>query len=272
MPMIDTHVHIASPDAAKYPLADAPPFATNEWYKEPRFSIEQVAAEMDAADTVGATLVQAFGAYAYDNSYHADSALKYPGRFVGVCGMSSDQPDAPAVLRTWVEDRGMGGLRLSTRGDGSDLGSRQTDAVLAAAARLGIPVCLLTRIKLLPAVAEMAARFPSITFLVDHCANPERGDAEANVAALQRLSASPNVNLKISVPVLTALERRLTRRIVDAFGADRMCWSTNYPVTDEGSYAATVAAGLAALPELTSAEREALLEGTARRIWPQLKG
>jgi predicted TIM-barrel fold metal-dependent hydrolase len=53
---------------------------------------------MDAAKVDRAILVQAFGAYKYDNSYVADAAARYPDRFVAVCIVDAVAPTLRAHL------------------------------------------------------------------------------------------------------------------------------------------------------------------------------
>jgi predicted TIM-barrel fold metal-dependent hydrolase len=54
---------------------------------------------MSGAGVDRAVLVQAFGAYRYDNRYVAKSAARYPDRFVAVCIIDPMQPDAPEKSR-----------------------------------------------------------------------------------------------------------------------------------------------------------------------------
>src|SRR5581483_2418984 len=99
---IDTHVHLAAADLQKYPHATERPFET-ESYVNPA---ERLLGLMDEARVDGAIIVQPFGIYGFDNTYHADAAAAHPDRFVGVCGLSAAQPDAPALLRHLVRERG----------------------------------------------------------------------------------------------------------------------------------------------------------------------
>ena len=70
--MIDTHTHIVSDDFTRYPLE--PRDLSGKWYLEAPHTAEQLTACMDEAGVAQAVLVQAVGAYSYENDYAADSA------------------------------------------------------------------------------------------------------------------------------------------------------------------------------------------------------
>ena len=55
-------------------------------------------------------------------------------------------------------------------------------------------------------------------------------------------------------------------------GAGRLLWGSNYPVSQEGSYADMAELGRRALPFLSATERDAFLAGTALSLWPRLQG
>ena len=86
--------------------------------------------------------------------------------------------------------------------------------------------------------ARVAAAFPDQIFIVNHCASPVDQDAagiERWRAALRRLAAEPNVMLKISnvgayVSTPTRAEvREVALRCIDAFGAARCMFASDYP-------------------------------------------
>ena len=118
--IIDTHSHIIAPDRAKYPLQ---PYGLDQgtgddrrpasWFEDVPASAEQLLHEMDVAGVDGALLVQAMGAYTYDNAYVADSAVAYPDRFSSVVIVDMEAPDPADTLRSWAE-RGARGVRLFT--------------------------------------------------------------------------------------------------------------------------------------------------------------
>ena len=42
-------------------------------------------------------IVQAFGAYSYDNAYAVDSAAANPDRFVSIAILDAEDPESPAT-------------------------------------------------------------------------------------------------------------------------------------------------------------------------------
>src|SRR6202051_4571206 len=83
--MIESHCHIMSDDQRKYPRDMGPNPAA--WVRD--LPAEEFLNLMDGAGVDRAILVQAFGAYKYDNNYVADAAARYPDRFVAVCIVDS---------------------------------------------------------------------------------------------------------------------------------------------------------------------------------------
>jgi L-fuconolactonase len=268
---IDTHVHLASADLERYPLAANRPFETAVYVNPP----ERLLALMDEAGVEGATVVQPFGLYGFDNSLHADAAAKYPERFVGICGLSPALPDAPARLRHLIQERGMRGLRVILRGGPQEAppDDPRFRALMTEAERLDIPVCFLTRPKFLPAIHELARRSPDLRIALDHLGIPNSGSAELPESLLA-LAALPNVFLKFSSMLILAGPNflDLLHRLIARFGAERLLWGSNYPPTDEGGYVNTVEIARRALSSLPEPDRYALFTGTALRLWPQLSG
>ena len=108
--MIDTHVHVIAEDESAYPFQ--PMSLSGAWYREAPCSAEGLLEAMDRSGVARAILVQPLGAYSYDNRYAADSALRHPDRFVGVCCVDPQGDDPVGALTHWVRERGMRGIRL----------------------------------------------------------------------------------------------------------------------------------------------------------------
>ncbi len=269
--IIDTHSHLGSDDLVAFPRSDATPIHTGDYVN----TAENFLPLMDEAGVDGALAVQAFGLYGFDNSYHAVSAQRFPDRFVGVCGLSADLPDAPGLLRHWITDQGMAGVRLSYWGPGPGVDPENADllAVVGEADRLGVPVLFLTTRKNLAAIRTLARRFDGLQVAVDHLGvglgEPER--VEADVMAL---ADTPNLFLKFSTPILAADEPHASffKRIVERVGVDRLMWGSDFPHTNIDGYANMVDIARRALSFLNAGEREAVFSGTALRLWPQLSG
>ena len=108
----------------------------------------------------------------------------------------------------------------------------------------------------------------------------ERFDYEHRTGAISAAwVALQNVarDLKVSTHNLDDAERgqgvaALVRELVDAFGAERIMWGSDYCQTHDRPYGELVALGRRAFESLPSAEAEACLSTTARRLWPDLGG
>ena len=58
--------------------------------------------------------------------------------------------------------------------------------------------------------------------------------------------------------------------VVDAFGAQRIMWGSDFCQTHDRSYAELVDLGRSAFAELDDHDRQACMAGTALRLWPSL--
>jgi L-fuconolactonase len=160
------------------------------------------------------------------------------------------------------------------------------DEVFAIAEDVGMPICLMIPgwVHQLP---RYLARYPDLTFVVDHCGMPQvdvidgsdlggRSPLEYFDVVLQ-VAEHPNVALKWGhvqrlfdeheypyAPI-----RPYLRRAIEAFGADRLLWASDASVIWDHSWSELLTS-LRDDPELSQAEKEWILGRTARRIfqWP----
>jgi predicted TIM-barrel fold metal-dependent hydrolase len=110
-----------------------------------------------------------------------------------------------------------------------------------------------------------------VPIALDHCAFPDLGDdGESAVLALADL---PEVHLKVTSYVLEAAERDegdpagVVERLAAAFGAHRLCWGSDHPQDQRLPYAGKVELAHRATRTLGPADRDAVLTGTALRLW-----
>lgn len=144
---------------------------------------------------------------------------------------------------------------------------------LTAVARAGLTFDLVVRPEQLPAAVRAAAELPQLTFVLDHLGNVEvrRQVDDAWATAFTALAALPNTVCKLSgilserpVPRL----RPYYQLAVDSFGADRIMFGSDWPVSTLGApYQEVVAAAADLTSGLSAAERQALFAGTARRVY-----
>jgi len=267
--VIDTHTHVVADDHARYPLN--PRELSGEWYLEAPHTAEQLLACMDAAGVERAVLVQAVGAYSYENDYAADSAVAHPERFASACCIDPLATGAAATLRRWILDRGMHGVRLFAIGAdaASSLGDPRSFALWEGARELGAHVIVTLLRQQLPALRELLRRFPEVPVSLDHCGFPDPADPEPLFA----LAEERNLHCKVSTIVLDSMAAKapaFVEGLVSRFGPERVMWGSDFSQTHDRSYPALVALARLAFGELSEAQRRQCFVGTPRRLWPSL--
>ena len=270
---IDTHVHVIADDQAAYPLR--PMSLSGAWYREAPCSAEGLLGRMDASGVARAILVQALGAYSYDNRYAADSARRHPDRLVGVCCVDPLGGDPCGELTYWVRERGMRGVRLfalSREGPGW-LGDPRTFPLWERAAELDARIVVTILDHQVPALRRALQRFPETAVSLDHCGFPPLvRDPWPEAAPLFALAEHPRLFLKVSTHVLDAARRggdprRFVAALADRFGPERLMWGSDFCQTHDRSYAELVAQGRDAFSGLSAEDQAWCLARTAAKLW-----
>lgn len=274
--IVDTHVHIVAPDQDRYPRKLAS--GNSDWVID--MSGETMLDLMGEAGIDCAMLVQAHSAYEYDNHYVADVAMMHPERFVSVCIVDPTRPDAPEQLTYWVKERGVRGLRLfpAAEREAQWLDDPRTFPLWERAAALDIPVCVCLRFRQLAQLRIVIERYPQVRVALDHLGAPRLDDGPPydNAAPLFDLVKLPNVYLKFSSVNLYAAARGKSApadffgRLLEAFGARRVMWGSNFPNTYDRSLKEQLALALDELSFVPEADRRWLFADTARSVWPML--
>ncbi|MDQ0625724.1 amidohydrolase family protein [Paraburkholderia graminis] len=278
--IVDIHPHIISDDESRYP--PAPLFGKrSDWSKERPTTVETLIAAMDEAGVARAAVVHSSTTYGFDNSYVVDGCAKYAERLVAVGSVDVLRADAPQVIRGWAE-RGLAGLRLFTGGstkdfDPSELDDPRSFPAWELCGELGLPMCIQTGPIGLPQVTALARRFPNVRIVLDHLARPEVADGApyAKAQSLFDLAELPNIYLKLTPRIFGDVKKDQASaetffpRVVDAFGAQRLAWGSNYP-TSPGTLADILATAQAGLACLSEADRAWIFGDTARRLYPAL--
>lgn len=291
-PMFDTHAHIMSGDTARYP-----PSAEGRGSATPAYAVEQLLADMDANGVSHACTVQRFHYYFVDNSYVLDAARPH-ARLAAVVMLDGRDPEAPAQLRAMAKQQRIGGLRLATlhhtRYDTAWLNAPSTLRLWETAAELGLPVAVICYLRHLPynlpALGMIAELFPDTPIVIDHLGVPHgpvrflpkisegrplpyASPPDYGIShALKALREHDNVHYKLTGINLEYLEAMkvdaagFVRRFADEFGAAKMLCGTDIGQTP-GPYARIANALRASLALLDGAERDAVLFGTANRIF-----
>ena len=265
--MVDTHVHGVAEDEERYPLN--PSGVTGPWYREDPCSVERLLGLLDESDVGAAVLVQGMSAYRYDNRYTVDAAARHPQRCTPVVCVDLTAPHPAAEARRLL-DGGARGLRWVAIHDG---GVTEPRAVWDVVERAGVPAVMTLLAEHLPTLAGALPTLPDVPIALDHCgfADFRRGVPDELVA----LAAFPNLILKVSTIALDAAGehgdvRELLPELVARFGADRLCWGSDYSQTHDRLYPELVAYARHAASKLGDEDRSAYLGGTARTLWPEL--
>lgn len=278
MKLFDTHTHVISPDAARYPV-DPIGGRQSEWSRARPVDADGLLRAMDAAGIEQAVVVQASTVYGHDNRYVADTVRAHRDRLVGVYSLDAMAADAVERIAYWQE-QGLHGFRLFTTGStmpgqGDWLGHPDSYPAWAHAEAHGIPVCLQMTMEGLPVLRDLLTRFPRVNVLLDHCARPPLADGAPYAAAqgLLDMAAFPGVHLKLTNRTLAAAAEGASTAadflqvIVAAFGASRIAWGSNFPAA-AGTLPGLATLARQVLAALPDGQRAAIFNGTARGLYP----
>jgi L-fuconolactonase len=137
----------------------------------------------------------------------------------------------------------------------------------------GLTFDALIRPRHIPILGEFAARYPALDIVIDHAAKPDiaAGGLGDWARDIRKLAAETRLVCKLSGLVTEAAPgwsaqtlRPYVDVLVDAFGADRLMWGSDWPVLNlNGDYAAWMATAEQLLAGLSDTEREAIFGGTA---------
>lgn len=232
MAFLDAHVHIWTHDPAH-------PFAREVTNPPPHpAEPDELLGLMKANGVEGAVLVQPIQ-YRWDNRYLAEVRRAHPRRFAAVCRVDPQDPAAPDDLRRWVEEEGFRGVRISPAGDqsGDWFDGPLMHPLFARAASLGVPLLLLTGPSRLPRLSALLDRQPDLDLCIDHMADVDPRD-DAGIDLLLELARHPRVRVKISHSWAVSREPypwrdswELLTRVRGAFGARRLLWCSDWPVS-----------------------------------------
>ena len=145
---------------------------------------------------------------------------------------------------------------------------------LEAVGATGLVYDFVVRNYQLPAVVETAAALDGVRFVLDHGGKPDiaNGVIQPWRSQVRELARLPNVAVKLSGLVTEADHRSWTAKqirpyaevMVDAFGATRTMWGSDWPVCLlAATYEEVVAAAEDFVATLSASERDDVFGGTA---------
>ncbi len=184
-----------------------------------------------------------------NNAYIAGEVASHPGRLHQLVDLDSEwsptyhTPGAAQRLRDMASRWPIRGFThyLRARDDASWFYSPDGLALLQTAADLHLIVSLSSNPDHQPAIRRAAERFPNVPFLIHHMGYVRLGSGtlKENVDQVLASARVPNIYIKLSGFAYTsAVEwdypyngiRWVVRAEYEHFGAQRMCWGSDYPV------------------------------------------
>jgi len=247
----------------------------------PEVTGDDMVAAMDAVGVDGALLVSPWTMYRFDWSYAAEVGAAHPGRFGLIAPIDPRRDDVEDAVSEWAAIPGAVGTRVMLWGeasapDGADPG---VSRVLAASGERGLPVCVLGWGRL-GQVGELIASNPDTRVVIDHLGllqpfePPPPDEPFADLPELLALARHANAAVKVTGACTLSHQRypfddlwEPLGRVFDAFGIDRCMWGTDWTrATAVVSYADAVGA-FRETDRLSDSDREALMGGTAARIF-----
>ena len=221
MVIVDTHCHVS-------------PY----WY-EP---VETLLYQMNNNGVDKAFLIQLGQIRIYDNSYLIECIRRFPGRFSAACIVDTNSPDAPDRLEGWV-NQGIEAIRLraTLQSPGSD-----SLAIWRKAADLGIAVSVQGTVEEFgsPEFENVIKELPSLNIIIEHLGGAGQDTAPPHNAYRKVLALAQYPNTFMKVPGLGEISERFTpfrqpfpfetvppliEMAIDAFGARRLMWGSNFP-------------------------------------------
>jgi L-fuconolactonase len=235
MIITDAQVHIWAPETPERPWSQ---HGKTHAHRAVPLGKDELIREMTAAGVQRAVLVPP--SFEGDrNDLVLEATRMHPERFAAMGRVPVERPENRELLRTWKDQPGMLGVRMTFHKEPHRtwLLEGKLDWFWEAAEQCEIPVMVFAP-GVIPKIAEIAARHPRLRLVMDHLAlaldvrDAAITEALAPVFTLARHS---NVAVKTS-----ALPKYVTepypfpslhphiRRIVDAFGPQRVFWGSDF--------------------------------------------
>lgn len=273
-PVIDAHLHVVSADLDRYP--QQPGGFGRDWWTGRVVDVEQIARDLDATGVDRGVIVQAVGPYRNDNTYARAAVAGDASRFALVAAIDAGGRDPGAELAAVVDAGPVAAVRVfAAAGDATWLDDERGRAIWEVTSRTGTPLVAALFPDHLDALAALVEDQPDVTVALDHLAFPDLtgGPPYANAGPLLALAEVPPVHLKVTTISLTSAPagaggaRALVEHLVERFGGDRLAWGSDHPQSYELSYPEMVSLVKDACAGLDPAARDAVLGGTASRLW-----
>lgn len=273
---VDAHQHIWDPAVRPQPWTAGSPTLQRA------FTLDEVRPSLAAAGIGGTVLVQTVNSV--DETEDVLALAAGERAIAGVVGWTDlESPavsDALAALAACRGGAALVGIRhqVQEEPDPEWLLRPRVLRGLRAVAAAGLAFDLVIVPRQLPAAIGAARAVPELRFVLDHGGKPDirSGRMQPWREDIAALAALPNVSAKLSglfTPsgidgaldgAQLARVRPYSDELLQAFGAQRLMFGSDWPVSSTtGSYAAVLAATVGLLSALAEAERAAVFGGTA---------
>ena len=275
MLIIDTHAHICARDEKRYP-----PVASPRRPPGGKGSVGELRAESALAGVSKCCLIQTTTFYRFDNRYICDSAKVSSDWAAGVCTLDPDDPHSPELLSHFKREYGIKGMR-SIPGRSGRIDDQGVRDLWKKAADEDLVVNALIHRDNAENLGRMLKDFARLRVVLDHCLYPEIGPTyDAILNDVLRLARYRNLHAKLTF-VPTGSKQKYpcadmhdaVIKIVEAFGADRCVWGSDFPSelwTPGISYSQHLQIFLNDIP-FEDQVRQKILGLTAKKLWfPEL--
>ncbi|MGE0310786.1 MAG: amidohydrolase [Lautropia sp.] len=295
MAIVDPHHHLWDPLAHDYPWLSGPMHdrGWGDWSALRRpYRIEDLLADARNQDLVKSVHVQAnfdpanpVGETAWlDSVARSEASGGFPHGIVAFANLAAD--DVVQTLEAHARFDRVRGIRqvlnrhpnpMLNRAEHDWLGSARWRDNLGLLARFGWSFDAQVYQAQMPDLASLAARYPDITFIVDHAGMPVERDAASLDGwrkGMKLLSQQPNVVVKLSGYGMADVNWTIDRirpfvlEPIDCFGPTRAMFASNFPVDRlMADYDRLWNAYRTIVAGFSADEQAALLRGTAERVY-----
>lgn len=292
--LFDTHAHFYTYEPDRYHFD-----GTGSRYGAERMIAKARANPMDAPavfrfwDSIGVEMgtgVQYNSTYGTDNSYLLDVCRAHPARALPVVILAPTDASTPDTLAKWAKEERLTAVRWT---GGVARGSAAPPPYLSPASEPAWQVCneLGLAVVLMPLggggevltqVARYAAKYPNVKIAMDHIAFP-RPEVLPDTFGLtpehMELAKHRNVYYKLTNFLVSEMEagaraaskpmvalRPFVEHMVAVFGADHLCWGSDYGnvEVDDVQYTRNM---IDATAGLSAQQRSAFFHDTARAVF-----
>jgi L-fuconolactonase len=252
--------------------------------------IDQSIAIMDALGVQGAVMdvwpparqKLPNGITRFEYPFAEEAVARFPDRFAAVARFDPNDPEIDDLMGQVRKAPGRLGVRLASGYDLKLLLEGGHERILAAAGKHSVPVMIYPGGYYEP-LTNYVRKFDSVQFIIDHVGMGVDRAALGNqlritIDHLLTYAQYPNVAVKWGhAPRLSREEfpyhDLLTelRRVIDAFGVERLMWTSDYTVTtDHHTYAESLFC-IRCSDQLSDTDKEWILGKSVRKVlgWPK---